>query len=190
MMFMDTQRHLLPSARFAVNLSPLTLCRPYLSQDIQALLVEYNIEPYQLVLEVTESHLLQDVVYAGIMLAELRHLGCRIAIDDFGTGYASYARLKNIQADILKIDGSFVSNMLNSSLDYQIVASFCQIARMKRLTVVAEYVESEEQMAALKSLGVDYMQGYLIGRPVPLTSLIAGVSGEEGDTALPAPTLG
>lgn len=186
MMFMDQQRERLPSVRFAVNLSPLTLCRPYLSQAIQRLLQQYNIEPYQLVLEVTESHLLQDVVYASIMLAELRHLGCRIAIDDFGTGYASYARLKTIQADILKIDGSFVSNMLSSSLDYQIIASFCQIARMKRLAVVAEYVESEEQLAALKSLGVDYMQGYLIGKPRPLTSLIDRLQ-DEGAAPPPAP---
>jgi EAL domain-containing protein (putative c-di-GMP-specific phosphodiesterase class I) len=133
---------------------------------------QYQIEPYQLVLEVTESHLVQDVKYAKNSLKELRQLGCRIALDDFGTGYATYDRLKELHVDILKIDGSFVQDMLTSKVDYQIIASICKVALMRRLSIVAEYVESAEQRDALKSLGVDYMQGYFIGKPQLLASLV------------------
>ncbi|HAN4071147.1 TPA: EAL domain-containing protein, partial [Escherichia coli] len=80
----------------------------------------------------------------------------------------SYARLKNVNADLLKIDGSFIRNIVSNSLDYQIVASICHLARMKKMRVVAEYVENEEIREAVLSLGIDYMQGYLIGKPQPL----------------------
>ncbi|AML57477.1 Putative cytochrome C-type biogenesis protein [Serratia rubidaea] len=176
--FMDRHRDTLPSARFAVNISPPTLCRPTLSRDVRQALQQYAIEPYQLILEITESHLMQDIHYAATTLRELRELGCRIAIDDFGTGYASYNRLRMLEVDTLKIDGSFVRNMLNDPIDHQIIASICKVALMKRLHIVAEYVESEEQQMALRALGVDYMQGYHIGRPVPLTSLAADTQAE------------
>ena len=105
-------------------------------------------------------------------IQQLRDYGFRIAIDDFGTGYASYARLKSVDADILKIDGDFIRNIVNNSLDYQIVASICHLARMKKMLVVAEYVETEEIRSAVHALGIDYVQGYLIGRPAPLESLL------------------
>ncbi len=96
-----------------------------------------------------------------------------MAIDDFGTGYASYARLKTMNVDILKIDGSFIRNIVSNSLDYQIVASICHLARMKKMLVVAEYVESEEIRCAAEALGIDYFQGYLIGKPVRLETLLS-----------------
>jgi diguanylate cyclase/phosphodiesterase len=99
-------------------------------------------------------------------------MGVRIAIDDFGTGYASYARLKSVDADILKIDGSFIRNIVSNSLDYQIVASICHLARMKKMLVVAEQVETEEIRSAVNALGIDYVQGNLIGEPVELESLL------------------
>lgn len=179
LMFIHQYREKLPSARFAVNFSPSTLCRPAFSSQFKALMSEYQVEPYQIVLEVTESHLLHNVKYADYSMRDLRNYGCRIAIDDFGTGYASYDRLKLIQADILKIDGSFVRNMLTDPLDAYIVQSICQVARMKHLSIVAEYVETEEQRAALRAQGVDYMQGYLIGKPEPLITLVPSSAGSE-----------
>ncbi|WP_232776646.1 EAL domain-containing protein [Rahnella sp. AA] len=172
LMFINQNRVRLPCLRFAVNFTPSTLCRPTFTRDFKALMLEYEVEPFQIVLEVTESHLLQNMKYADYAMRELRRYGCRIAIDDFGTGYASYGRLKAIQADILKIDGSFVRNMLTDSLDAYIVQSICQVARMKHLSIVAEYVETQEQKDALHALGVDYMQGYLIGKPQPLATLL------------------
>ncbi len=137
------------------------------------LLAKYNIEAWQLIFEVTESHSLSNPEQARQTLAVLQDMGCRVAIDDFGTGYASYARLKHVSADILKIDGSFIRNIATSSLDYQIVASICHLARMKNMRVVAEFVENEEIREAAISLGIDYLQGYGIGKPVPLEQLAA-----------------
>jgi len=170
--FMDENRESLPSLRFAINFLPSTLCRPMFSREFKKLMQTYGIEPYQIVIELTESHLLQDLGYADKTMRELRNFGCRVAIDDFGTGYATYDRLKAIEADILKIDGSFVRNMLTNQLDAYIISSICQVARMKRMSIVAEYVETQEQMEALRAQGVDYMQGYLVGKPQPLTQLL------------------
>ena len=166
--FMAQNREKMPAHRFAINLSPTSICRARLPHDINQLLVKYKVEAWQLIFEVTESNALTNAEQAQATLLQLQSLGCQIAIDDFGTGYASYARLKNVNADILKIDGSFIRNIVSNSLDYQIVASICHLARMKRMLVVAEYVESEEIRSAVISLGIDYMQGYLVGKPQPL----------------------
>lgn len=166
--FMAQNREKMPAHRFAINLSPTSVCRAKFPHEISQLLVKYQVEAWQLIFEVTESNALTNAEQAQATLLQLQVLGCQIAIDDFGTGYASYARLKNVSADILKIDGSFIRNIVSNSLDYQIVASICHLARMKKMLVVAEYVESEEIRSAVISLGIDYLQGYLIGEPRPL----------------------
>lgn len=124
-----------------------------------------------MIFEITESNSLTNLEQANQTLGQLQQMGCSVAIDDFGTGYASYSRLKNVNADILKIDGSFIRNIVSNSLDYQIVASICHLARMKKMQVVAEYVENEEIRSAVVALGIDYLQGYLIGKPEPLENL-------------------
>lgn len=169
--FMDAHREALPGMRFAINLSPSSVCRAQFTLEISRQLKAWNIEAWQLIFEVTESNSLTNIEQANQTLGQLQHMGCRVAIDDFGTGYASYARLKNVNADILKIDGSFIRNITSNSLDYQIVASIVHLARMKRMQVVAEYVESEDIRKAAVELGIDYMQGYLIGKPEPLSGL-------------------
>ncbi|WP_279047969.1 sensor domain-containing phosphodiesterase [Cedecea davisae] len=170
--FMDLHRSSLPGCRLAINLTPASVCQAQLPTEIQHLLTKYQIEPWQLVFEITESHSLTNLEQANLTLKMLQRMGCRVAIDDFGTGYASYARLKELSADILKIDGSFIRNILTSSLDYQVVSSICQLARMKKMQVVAEYVETEELKEAVRAMGIDYVQGYLIGRPQTLESLV------------------
>ena len=170
--FLATHRERLPGQRFAINLAPSTVCRVQFPLEVSRLLTKYAIEPWQLIFEVTECSTFGSAEQAQQILGQLQKMGVRIAIDDFGTGYASYARLKSVDADILKIDGSFVQNIVNNSLDYQIVASICHLARMKKMLVVAEYVETEEIRSAVHALGIDYVQGYLIGRPAPLESLL------------------
>ncbi|HDT2074001.1 MULTISPECIES: EAL domain-containing protein [Enterobacter] len=170
--FLATHRERLPGQRFAINLAPSTVCRVQFPLEVSRLLTKYAIEPWQLIFEVTECSTFGSAEQAQQILGQLQKMGVRIAIDDFGTGYASYARLKSVDADILKIDGSFVQNIVNNSLDYQIVASICHLARMKKMLVVAEYVETEEIRSAVHALGIDYVQGYLIGRPVALVSLL------------------
>ncbi|MHC9004534.1 EAL domain-containing protein [Enterobacter adelaidei] len=170
--FLATHRERLPGQRFAINLAPSTVCRVQFPLEVSRLLTKYAIEPWQLIFEVTECSTFGSAEQAQQILGQLQKMGVCIAIDDFGTGYASYARLKSVDADILKIDGSFVRNIVNNSLDYQIVASICHLARMKKMLVVAEYVETEEIRSAVHALGIDYVQGYLIGRPAPLESLL------------------
>ena len=172
LMFMDKQRKKLPGMRLAINISPFSVSNSHFHQQVQALLEHYDIEPWQIIFELTENHSLTNPEQARKTLAQLQELGCRVAIDDFGTGYASYARLKTMNADLLKIDGSFIRNLVSSSLDYQAVASICLLARMRNMQVVAEYVETPEIRQAVISLGIDYMQGYEIGRPAPLEALV------------------
>ncbi len=170
--FLAAHRERLPGQRFAINLAPSTVCRVQFPLEVSRLLAKYAIEPWQLIFEVTECSTFSNAEQGLHILSQLQKMGVRIAIDDFGTGYASYARLKSVDADILKIDGSFIRNIVSNSLDYQIVASICHLARMKKMLVVAEYVETEEIRSAVHALGIDYVQGYLIGRPAALESLL------------------
>ncbi|MDG1644732.1 sensor domain-containing phosphodiesterase [Klebsiella huaxiensis] len=174
LIFMDKQRKKLPGMRLAINISPFSVSNSHFHHQVKALLERYDIEPWQIIFELTENHSLTNPEQARQTLAHLQDMGCRVAIDDFGTGYASYARLKTMNADLLKIDGSFIRNLLTSSLDYQAVASICLLARMKNMQVVAEYVETAEIRQAVISLGIDYMQGYDIGKPAPLERLADG----------------
>ncbi|WLI75881.1 EAL domain-containing protein [Kosakonia sp. H02] len=170
--FMARHREALPAQRFAINLSPASVCRTQFAQEVWHLLEKHAIEAWQVIFEITDSNFMPNLPQATHTLAQLQQMGCRVAIDDFGTGYASYARLKTVSADLLKIDGSFIRNIVANSLDYQIVASICHLARMKKMQVVAEYVESEEVRSAAIALGIDYLQGYLIGRPALLDTLV------------------
>lgn len=171
--FLADHRDRLPAQRFAINLAPSTACRTQFPQEVKQLLTKYGVEAWQLIVEITECGCFGNgSEQATQTLSQLQAMGVRIAIDDFGTGYASYARLKSVDADILKIDGSFIRNIVSNSLDYQIVASICHLARMKKMLVVAEYVETEEIRSAVHALGIDYVQGYLIGKPVEMASLL------------------
>lgn len=170
--FLAQHRQRLPGQRFAINLAPSTAYRAQFPLEVSRLLAKYAVEAWQLIFEVTESSAFGHADLAASTLRKLQKMGIRIAIDDFGTGYASYARLKSVDADILKIDGGFIRNIVSNSLDYQIVASICHLARMKKMLVVAEYVETEEIRSAVHALGIDYVQGYLIGLPAELDTLL------------------
>lgn len=174
LMFMDKRRKKLPGMRLAINISPFSVSNSDFYQQVTTLLAHYDIEAWQIIFELTENHSLTNPDQARKTLVQLQDLGCRVAIDNFGIGYASYARLKTMNADLLKIDGSFIHNLVTSSLDHQAVASICLLARMKNMQVVAEDVDTPEIRQAIVSLGIDYMQGNDIGEPVPLEALAEG----------------
>ena len=169
--FIDRHRETLPGIRFAINLFAASLCRPGVVKEIEALLQEFQVEPWQLIFAIEELPVLTDYSWGNRAIAQLRALGCRTVIDNFGQGYCSYVRLKETQVDMLKIDGGFVLNMLNSSLDYQIIEATCVIARLKKMQVVVCCVASAEVDILLRKLGVDYLQGDLYGEPCLLESL-------------------
>jgi EAL domain-containing protein (putative c-di-GMP-specific phosphodiesterase class I)/GGDEF domain-containing protein len=159
--------------RFSVNLMPMTLMQNDVAAEIVALFERYGVAPQTVVIEVTEEQAFSNSGSSINNIQQLRDYGFRIAIDDFGTGYANYERLKRLEADIIKIDGCFVKDICTDSMDAMIVQSICNLAKTKSLSVVAEFVETSEQRDMLLRFGVDYLQGYLIGKPTPLAELRA-----------------
>ena len=160
-------------ARFSVNLMPLTLMQNEVATEICALFERYGVAPQAVVIEITEEQAFSNSGCSIHNIQQLRDYGFRIAIDDFGTGYANYERLRRLQADIIKIDGCFVKDICTDDMDAMIVQSICNLAKTKSLCVVAEYVETPAQREMLLRFGVDYLQGYLIGKPKPLEELRA-----------------
>jgi len=154
-----------------VNLSTRQLDDPHLVPAVQDALASTGLPAGALCLEVTESALMRDQEAAAEVLASLRALGVLLAIDDFGTGYSSLAQLRRLTLDTLKIDRSFITGIAESRDAAAIVTSIIAMAHAVDLTVIAEGVESAEQLDLLRSLGCDQAQGYHLGRPVPAAEL-------------------
>jgi diguanylate cyclase (GGDEF)-like protein len=151
----------------SVNLSTRDLIDVSLPEEIGALLEEARVPPHLLELEITESVIMADPMRARGVVARLREMGVKVAIDDFGRGYSSLGYLKNLPVNDLKIDKSFVINMMEDQGDAVIVQSTIDLAHNLGLTVIAEGVESDETWRRLRTLGCDVAQGWLIGRPLP-----------------------
>ncbi|WP_083615904.1 EAL domain-containing protein [Pantoea sp. 1.19] len=162
------QRASQPGARFSVNVFASTLCRPRFAHELAEKLRRWQVEPWQLMIEVEESQVMSDFSWGNRTLSQLREMGCQVIIDDFGTAFSSYTRLREVQLDMLKIGGPLVEQLQNSSVDFQLVSSIVALARLKHMQVIATHVETPEQQATLNALGVDYIQGYLIDHPRPL----------------------
>ena len=153
--------------RMAVNLSARHLLDDSCPEQIARIVAENAADPSLLELEITESALIADPERASATLVRIRDLGVRIAIDDFGTGYSSLSHLKRLPLHALKIDVSFVRQMLASAADGVIVDTTISLAHQLGLSVAAEGIEDEATYAALRDHGCDEGQGYLIGRPMP-----------------------
>ncbi|PWW09518.1 diguanylate cyclase/phosphodiesterase [Mangrovibacter plantisponsor] len=151
--------------RFSVNLMPVTLMQNGAAQRIVRLFTESQVDASRIVIEVTEEQAFSTAEHTARNIQLLRQAGFMIAIDDFGTGYSNYERLKRLDADIIKIDGCFIRNITSSTEDVIIVQSICALAKYRGLDVVAEFVETAAQRELLFNLGVDYLQGYLVGKP-------------------------
>jgi diguanylate cyclase (GGDEF)-like protein len=159
-----------PSLPIAVNIA-IPQIYADLPEVIYRALRKYDVPPSCLQLEITESLLIRDVEKATSVLREISDSGITIAIDDFGTGYSSLSILKALPIDILKIDQSFIRDLGKDLDDNAIVAAIVNMARALALRVVAEGVETEEQLAILEQLGCDEHQGYLYSRPLPASLL-------------------
>lgn len=151
----------------AVNLSPRQFSDARLIEDIDAILMETGMEPSYLQLEVTESTAMENPARTFDMLDALRQRGLHIYIDDFGTGHSNLSQLKRMPIDALKIDKSFVDDVLTDSDDAEIANAIIRLAHALNLRVVAEGVETDEQMKFLKDQGCDEIQGYAIAKPLP-----------------------
>jgi len=150
----------------SVNLSPIQFGSPYLLQEVSDALDIHRVEPRRLVLEITESAVMRDTETSLRLLQSLARLGVGISIDDFGTGYSSLLYLKRLPATEIKIDHAFVRDLENSSEDVVIVSAIVALGHALDMDIVAEGVETAGQRAYLERLGCDFLQGYLLGRPV------------------------
>lgn len=160
----------------AFNIAPPQLRDLRLPEQIRALAIEANFPLSRIVIEITESALIDDLEEARTFVAQLKTMGCRLALDDFGTGYSSLHHLQSLPFDKLKVDRSFVSSMTEKRDSRKIVAAVVGLGQSLGLTTVAEGIETQEQAEILLWLGCELGQGYLYGRPVPAEGLAASVS--------------
>jgi diguanylate cyclase (GGDEF)-like protein len=165
----------LGSDAVGVNVSPAQLRHRDFADRFAAIIAETQTDPRQLIVEITET---VPMIAGGIEMANLdalRAMGIRIAIDDFGAGHASLQYLRGFAFDIIKIDRTYVSNLTDSRIDAMIVSAICDIARSLPVEVIAEGIETQEQLVKLRLAGCTGLQGFLLGRPQPLKRKADGV---------------
>ena len=149
----------------SINLSASSLANAEVKTFLQETLPHCGIPAEKIMFEITETAAIRSYTAAQEFIRDIRRYGCKFALDDFGTGFTSYAHLKLLQCDMLKIDGGFVVDMLNNPQDLAMVKSMNDIAHALGMQTVAEWVESPEVLAKLTEIGVDYAQGYTVHRP-------------------------
>jgi EAL domain-containing protein (putative c-di-GMP-specific phosphodiesterase class I) len=151
----------------SVNLSAKQLSRSDLAETVEDILKESGLEGNRLTLDVTETVYVRALEANTADLDRLRRMGVGISIDDFGTGYSSLSYLKRLPADILKVDGSFVAGLGEDVEDTAIVRMIVELAHTLGMEVIAEGVETEEQVTLLEEMGCDFAQGYHFSKPLP-----------------------
>jgi EAL domain-containing protein (putative c-di-GMP-specific phosphodiesterase class I) len=157
-----------PRLQLHVNISGKSLGDQRLLQTIDGLLNTSSFDPSHLTFEVTETAAIANITHAQTFAQRLRDHGCQFALDDFGAGFGSFYYLKHLPFDSVKIDGDFVQHTTNGQIDRLVIDAVVRIARGLRKTTVAEYVASPATQRMVRLLGVDYAQGYQIGKPAPL----------------------
>ncbi|MFW1676897.1 EAL domain-containing protein [Pontibacter sp. JAM-7] len=157
--------------KVAINLSAHAFQNERLVPFVQEKLREYAVLPERIIFELTENASLSNLSATQGMVEALSAMGCGFSIDDFGTGFSTFAYLKNLPAETVKIDGSFIKELKHSSIDLALVKSICDVAHALGKQTVAEFVEDAETLKLLGEIGVDYAQGYFLGRPQPIEEL-------------------
>ncbi|MET0357517.1 MAG: EAL domain-containing protein, partial [Cellvibrio sp.] len=131
-----------------------------------------GVNPNRITFELTESASLFNLQITQRVIAELHNLGCSFSVDDFGSGFSSFSYLKDLPADYIKLDGSFIKNLHKDTVDQALVKAMIQVIQALGKKAVAEYVENQQILDILKGMGIDFVQGYHIGRPFPVEKLI------------------
>jgi len=171
------------AARFAINLSGQSLqdaeFLPFVIEQIKACAVP----PELLCFELTETATIGNLEKAQAFMTRLQDMGCQFALDDFGTGVSSLAYLKALAVSYLKIDGSFVRDALNNSRSESMIKAIAQLAKVMSMQTIAEYVETDALRIRMADLGVDYGQGYCMGRPQPLRDLLGNLAAFEASVS-------
>lgn len=158
---------------FSINFSGQSLGSDEFPDHLLQRLETCGLDPALFCFELTESDAVTNIAKAELLMRRLRKLGCGVALDDFGTGLSSLSYLRTLPITLLKIDGSFVRDILKDPRSESMVAAITQLAHTMGLATVAEYVETDEIRSRIAALGVDYGQGFAIGKPAPLRDLLA-----------------
>jgi diguanylate cyclase (GGDEF)-like protein/PAS domain S-box-containing protein len=156
----------------AINLSGASLGDEGMLAYIVQQLTDGDVPAEKIKFEITETAAIANLHDATVFMQTLSELGCRFALDDFGSGLSSFAYLKHLQVNFLKIDGMFVKDMLDDPIDFEMVKSINQIGHVMELETIAEFVENEQILDKLREIGIDYAQGYHLGKPQPIASLL------------------
>ncbi len=166
-------RQLDPLFELEVNLSGHSIGNPDIERAIKDSLIKHDVDPTALILEITETAAVADVGLARAFAERMTQLGCAFALDDFGAGFGSFYYLKHLIFDYVKIDGEFVAHVHESQVDRTILRSIVGISRDLGKKTVAEFVSEPEILAVCRAEGVDFAQGFLIGKPVPYDEFVA-----------------
>ena len=154
----------------SINLSAQSLGDLEFLKLIMRELEQKQIPPRAICFEITETAAISNLGHANRFIATLRSLGCRFALDDFGTGFSSFAYLKSLPVDFLKIDGLFVTDAIGDRVDLAVIRSMVEIGKLTGKRTIAEGVETASVLKMLERVGVDYAQGFHLGPPRPLES--------------------
>ena len=160
-------RETIPDFQVSINISQIQIEKSDVIQDISAELENAKRPPEALIVELTESALLEDNSNARHFLKELRKAGIRLALDDFGTGYSNFHYLNELRPDIIKIDRSFTAKALSNEYDYNLLSLMSDMVHHLDLKLCVEGIETEEERIRLQQVGPDYSQGFFFGRPCP-----------------------
>ncbi len=171
-MYAARHRHWRSRPIASINLSGASLGDPTMLTFVREQLARHNLPPETLCFEITETAAVANLALAAHFIRELKGLGCWFALDDFGSGMSSFAYLHSLPVDELKIAGSFLRHIENDPVEYAMVEAINRVGHVMRLKTVAEGVESLETLATLRGMGVDYAQGWAVGRPEPLEHLL------------------
>lgn len=155
-------------SKIAINLSGISLNQPALVEFVKNQIKLHQFDPTRICFEITETAFVSNLEVAQSFVREIREIGCTFALDDFGSGLSSFAYLKHFKVDYLKIDGSFVKNMITDPSDRAMVSAINDVGHALGIQTIAEFVETDDHIAELSKLGVDYLQGYGVGRPIPM----------------------
>ncbi len=157
----------------SINLSGRSLCESRFLEFVIAEIRHSGVDPADITFEITETAAVANFAQAQQFIIALKRMGCRFALDDFGSGLSSFAYLKHLPVDYLKIDGNFVRDMANDQIDHAMVEAINQLGHVMGIQTIAEYVETREVLEKLKLVGVDYAQGFAIGYPAPIEEALA-----------------
>jgi EAL domain-containing protein (putative c-di-GMP-specific phosphodiesterase class I) len=156
-----------PLGTCSINLSGTSICDESLYEFLVEQFDLHKVPPAGICFEITETSAIANLIQANILIGKLKDLGCRLSLDDFGSGMSSFSYLKHLPVDYLKIDGGFIKDMINDPIDRAMVEAINNIGHVMKIETIAEFVENDSTLEALRGIGVDFAQGYGIERPRP-----------------------